>query len=173
MSFRQRLTLWYAGIPTGQACSFGLTFGYQTTHSNYLARLSFLTSGAVELRVEKEVDDTVTQLATTLTLDTVCPRTTGRSGFAARAPGSGPRHGRAASAEPSAWAVDVSDSTFCQGPGGPARPGQQGLYEPAGRACPSAATRWTPRTGRPRPPYARRLGTGAARAVRRDLDGTA
>ncbi|MFF8594307.1 NlpC/P60 family protein [Streptomyces sp. NPDC015220] len=103
-------------VPAGQACSHALSFGYQDTHNNYRARLSFLTTGAVELRVEKEVDDTVTQLAPALTLATANAAGTDwtirvrREGARIRA-----KAWRSASAEPSAWAVDVSDPTFGAG----------------------------------------------------------
>ncbi|MFJ3101421.1 NlpC/P60 family protein [Streptomyces sp. NPDC086835] len=103
-------------VPTGQACSYALSFGYQSTHDNYRARLSFLTSGAVELRVEKEVADNVTQLASALTLATGVPAGTDwtirvrREGTRIRA-----KAWRSDLAEPSAWAVDVSDATFGAG----------------------------------------------------------
>ncbi|WP_377270496.1 NlpC/P60 family protein [Peterkaempfera sp. SMS 1(5)a] len=103
-------------VPTGQACSYALSFGYQDTHNNYRARLSFLTSGAVELRVEKEVADTVTQLVSAQTLATGVSAGTywtirvRREGFRIRA-----KAWPSGSAEPSAWAVDVSDSTFPKG----------------------------------------------------------
>lgn len=103
-------------VPTGQACSFALSFGYQDTHNNYRARLSFLTTGAVELRVEKEVSDTVTQLATAVTLATGVAAGTDftirvrREGTRIRA-----KAWRSSSAEPSAWTVDVTDSTFGKG----------------------------------------------------------
>lgn len=103
-------------VPTGQACSFALSFGHQDTHNNYRARLSFLTTGAVELRVEKEVSDTVTQLATAVTLATGVAAGTDftirvrREGTRIRA-----KAWRSSSAEPSAWTVDVTDSTFGKG----------------------------------------------------------
>ncbi|WP_330172715.1 C40 family peptidase [Streptomyces sp. NBC_01498] len=103
-------------VPTGQACSYALAFGYQDTRNSYRARLSFLTTGAVELRVEKEVADTVTQLATPQTLATGVPAGTDwtvrvrREGSRIRA-----KAWRSASAEPSAWAVDIADSTFTKG----------------------------------------------------------
>ncbi|MFJ4846327.1 NlpC/P60 family protein [Streptomyces sp. NPDC088733] len=103
-------------VPTGQACSFALSFGYQDTHNNYRARLSFLTSGAVELRVEKEVADTVTQLAPAVSLATGVPAGTDwtirvrREGTRIRA-----KAWRTASAEPSDWAFDVADPTFGKG----------------------------------------------------------
>jgi cell wall-associated NlpC family hydrolase len=103
-------------VPTGQACSYALSFGYQDTHNSYRARLSFLTTGAVELRVEKEVSDTVTPLAASLTLATGVPAGTDwtirvrREGSRIQA-----KAWRSGSAEPSAWAVDVSDSTFTKG----------------------------------------------------------
>ncbi|GAA3063028.1 NlpC/P60 family protein [Streptomyces glomeratus] len=103
-------------VPTGQACSFALSFGYQDTHNNYRARLSFLTTGAVELRVEKEVADTVTQLASALTLATDVPA---GSDWTIRIRREGARiqakAWRGGSAEPSAWSVDVTDSTFTKG----------------------------------------------------------
>ncbi|QIQ05574.1 NlpC/P60 family protein [Streptomyces liangshanensis] len=103
-------------VPTGQACSYALSFGYQDTHNNYRARLSFLTTSTVELRVEKEVSDTVTQLAPALTLATGVSAGTDwtirvrREGARIQA-----KAWRAGAAEPSAWAVDVSDSTFTKG----------------------------------------------------------
>ncbi|MEV6164811.1 NlpC/P60 family protein [Streptomyces sp. NPDC052052] len=103
-------------VPTGQACSYALSFGYQDTHNNYRARLSFLTTGAVELRVEKEVDDTVTQLVSAITLATSNPVGADwtirvrREGSRIRA-----KAWRSDSTEPSTWAVDTSDSTFGKG----------------------------------------------------------
>ncbi|MFE1300409.1 NlpC/P60 family protein [Streptomyces sp. NPDC058731] len=103
-------------VPAGQACSFALSFGYQDTHNNYRARLSFLTTGAVELRVEKEVADTVTQLGTAVTLATGVAAGTDftirvrREGARIRA-----KAWRSSAAEPSAWAFDVTDATFGKG----------------------------------------------------------
>ncbi|WP_394430261.1 NlpC/P60 family protein [Streptomyces sp. SGAir0957] len=103
-------------VPTGQACSYALSFGYQDTHNNYRARLSFLTSGAVELRVEKEVADAVTQLTTALSLATAVPAGTDwtirvrREGTRIRV-----KAWRSSAAEPSAWSVDVTDATFGAG----------------------------------------------------------
>ncbi|MFJ8584762.1 NlpC/P60 family protein [Streptomyces sp. NPDC093595] len=103
-------------VPAGQACSYALSFGYQDTHNNYRARLSFLTTGAVELRVEKEVADTVTQLSAAVTLATGVPAGTD---WTIRVRRQGARiqvkAWRSASAEPSAWTVDVTDSTFATG----------------------------------------------------------
>jgi cell wall-associated NlpC family hydrolase len=103
-------------VPAGQACSYALSFGYQDTHNNYRARLSFLTTGAVELRVEKEVADTVTQLSTAVTLATAVPAGTD---WTIRVRRQGARiqvkAWRSASTEPSAWTVDVTDSTFATG----------------------------------------------------------
>ncbi|MEU9252215.1 NlpC/P60 family protein [Streptomyces sp. NPDC048270] len=103
-------------VPTGQACSYALSFGYQDTHNNYRARLSFLTSGAVELRVEKEVADTVTQLAAAATLATGVAAGTN---WTIRVRREGARiqvkAWRTDSAEPAAWAVDTTDATFAKG----------------------------------------------------------
>ncbi|MBG0853189.1 C40 family peptidase [Streptomyces spinoverrucosus] len=105
-------------VPTGQACSYALSFGYQDTHNNYRARLSFLTTGAVELRVEKEVDDAVSQLTSAVSLATGVPAGTDwtirvrREGTRIRV-----KAWRSATAEPSAWTVDTTDpdATFAQG----------------------------------------------------------
>ncbi|MGW6709643.1 NlpC/P60 family protein [Streptomyces sp. NPDC054956] len=103
-------------VPAGQACSYALSFGYQDTHNNYRARLSFLTTGAVELRVEREVADTVTQLSATAVLATSVPAGTN---WTIRVRREGARiqvkAWRTDSAEPQAWAADVSDSTFAKG----------------------------------------------------------
>ncbi|MFE2529471.1 NlpC/P60 family protein [Streptomyces sp. NPDC059382] len=103
-------------VPTGQACSYALSFGYQDTHNNYRARLSFLTSGSVELRVEKEVTDTVTQLSTATTLATAVPAGTN---WTIRVRREGARiqvkAWRTDTAEPTGWAADVTDSTFTKG----------------------------------------------------------
>ncbi|MCB5169230.1 C40 family peptidase [Streptomyces bambusae] len=103
-------------VPTGQACSYALSFGYQDTHNNYRARLSFLTSGAVELRVEKEVDDVVTQLVPTVALATGVAAGTNwtirvrRVGAHIQA-----KAWRTDSAEPSAWSAEADDTTFGKG----------------------------------------------------------
>ncbi|MBT2452819.1 C40 family peptidase [Streptomyces sp. ISL-43] len=103
-------------VPTGQACSYALSFGYQDTHNNYRARLSFLTSGSVELRVEREVADAVTQLTTAAVLATSVPAGTN---WTIRVRREGARiqvkAWRTDSAEPQAWAADVTDSTFAKG----------------------------------------------------------
>lgn len=103
-------------VPTGQACSYALSFGYQDTHNNYRARLSFLTSGAVELRVDKEVADAVTQLASASTLATGVPAGTNWT-IRVRREGSRiqVKAWRTDTAEPAGWAVDVTDGTFAKG----------------------------------------------------------
>ncbi|MGW1717503.1 hypothetical protein [Streptomyces sp. NPDC002156] len=103
-------------VPTGEACSYALTFGYQSPHSNYRARLSFLTTGAVQLRVEKEVADVVSQLVPAVTLANGVAAGTEwtirvrREGTAIRV-----KAWASASAEPAAWAVETSDPTFAKG----------------------------------------------------------
>ncbi|MGJ3560637.1 hypothetical protein ACR6C2_27830 [Streptomyces sp. INA 01156] len=103
-------------VPTGEACSYALSFGYQDTRNNYRARLSFVTSGAVQLRVEKEVKDVVTQLTSALTLATGVPAGTDWT-IRVRREGSRIRvkAWASASAEPSKWLVDVTDSDFGAG----------------------------------------------------------
>lgn len=111
-----RSTAAFDKVPAGQACSYALSFGYQDTHNHYRARLSFLTTGAVELRVEKEVADAVTQLVPAQTLATGVAAGTPwtirvvREGNRIRV-----KAWRAAGAEPSAWAVDTSDPVFSRG----------------------------------------------------------
>ncbi|MFG2732385.1 NlpC/P60 family protein [Streptomyces canus] len=99
-------------VPTGQACSFALTFGYVSTRNHYRARLSFLTSGAVEMRLEKEVDNDVTALGAAVTLAagvragadwTIRVRREGARIQAKAWP--------SASTEPSSWAFELTDST--------------------------------------------------------------
>ncbi|GAA2576023.1 MULTISPECIES: NlpC/P60 family protein [Streptomyces] len=115
-------------VPAGDACSYALSFGYQNTHNNYRARLSFTTSGAVQLRVEKEVDDTVTQLAPAVALAEGVPAGTDwairvrREGTRVRA-----KAWSATGTEPSAWAFDVTDATFGKG--------RVGLRALANRGC--------------------------------------
>ncbi|WP_037859137.1 NlpC/P60 family protein [Streptomyces sp. NRRL S-340] len=123
-------------VPTGQACSYALSFGYQDTHNSYRARLSFLTTGAVELRVEKEVADTVTQLVGAVVLATTSAAGTDwtirvrREGSRIRA-----KAWRADAAEPSGWAADVTDSTFGKG--------RVGLRALANRGCANLPVRLT------------------------------
>ncbi|MBW8740242.1 MAG: hypothetical protein JF621_25115 [Streptomyces turgidiscabies] len=115
-------------VPAGEACSYALSFGYQDTHNNYRARLSFLTTGAVQLRVEKEVADVVTQLAPSVTLATGVGAGT-RWTIRVRREGSviQVKAWASASAEPSAWAVEVGDATFGKG--------RVGLRALAGTGC--------------------------------------
>ncbi|MEU7135975.1 NlpC/P60 family protein [Streptomyces sp. NPDC046261] len=54
-------------VPTGNACSYALLFGYRSdtaTDTHYRARLSFTTKGEVDLRVEKVTGGKATVLAT-------------------------------------------------------------------------------------------------------------
>jgi cell wall-associated NlpC family hydrolase len=107
-----RCTARFDKVPTGQACSFALTFGYAGTQNHYRARLSFLTSGAVEMRLEKEVSNDVVPLATAVPLATGVPA---RTDWTIRVRREGTRiqakAWQSASAEPSSWAFDVTDST--------------------------------------------------------------
>jgi cell wall-associated NlpC family hydrolase len=107
-----RCTARFDKVPTGQACSFALTFGYLSTQNHYRARLSFLTSGAVEMRLEKEVDNSVSALAAAVTLASGVQAGTDwtirvrREGTRIQA-----KAWQSASTEPSSWAFDVTDST--------------------------------------------------------------
>ncbi|MFJ2788564.1 MULTISPECIES: NlpC/P60 family protein [unclassified Streptomyces] len=103
-------------VPTGQACSYALSFGYQDSHNNYRARLSFTTTGAVELRVEKEAADIVTQLAPAVGMATGVPAGTD---WTIRVRREGARiqvkAWRTAGAEPAAWTTEVDDTAFGKG----------------------------------------------------------
>ncbi|MGY3203466.1 cell wall-associated NlpC family hydrolase [Streptomyces sp. TE5632] len=115
-------------VPTGDACSYALSFGYQDARNNYRARLSFVTSGAVQLRVEKEKADVVTQLTSALTVATGVPAGTDwtirvlREGSRIRV-----KAWASASSEPGAWLVDVTDSDLGAG--------RVGLRALANRGC--------------------------------------
>ncbi|MEV8533883.1 NlpC/P60 family protein [Streptomyces sp. NPDC051211] len=103
-------------VPTGDACSYALVFGYASPDSHHRARLSFLTTGAVELRVEKVSGGTATPLATPLTLATGVPAGTAwgirvlREGSRIRV-----KAWRASAGQPGPWHVDVTDSTVAKG----------------------------------------------------------
>ncbi|MFE9920156.1 NlpC/P60 family protein [Streptomyces sp. NPDC005774] len=103
-------------VPTGEACSYALSFGYLDPRNNYRARLSFVTSGAVQLRVEKEVEDAVTQLTPALTLATTVPAGTDWT-IRVRREGSRIRVKAWPStiSQPSGWEVDVNDSALGAG----------------------------------------------------------
>ncbi|MFF4170941.1 NlpC/P60 family protein [Streptomyces sp. NPDC001744] len=103
-------------VPTGQACSYALSFGYQDSHNSYRARLSFTTTGAVELRVEKEVADAVTQLVPAISLATGVAAGTDwtirvrREGTKIQV-----KAWRTNTIEPAAWTTEVDDTTFGKG----------------------------------------------------------
>ncbi|MFD0430886.1 hypothetical protein ACFQ60_37095 [Streptomyces zhihengii] len=146
-----RSTASFDKVPTGQACSYALSFGYQDTRNSYRARLSFLTSGAVELRVEKEVADTVTQLVPAQTLATGVPAGTP---WTVRVRREGER------IRVKAWRA--AGPSPRRGPWTPPTPRSSGAGSGCARwpttAAPrcrspwrSAGSRWTPRPGTPRP----------------------
>ncbi|MFI1979913.1 NlpC/P60 family protein [Streptomyces wedmorensis] len=103
-------------VPTGQACSYALSFGYQDSHNSYRARLSFTTTGAVELRVEKEVADAITQLIPAVSLATGVAAGT-RWSVRVRREGTRiqVKSWRTDTTEPAAWTTEVDDSTFGKG----------------------------------------------------------
>lgn len=129
--FDARSVAHFDKVPTGQACSYALSFGYQDTSNNYRARLSFLTTGAVELRVEKEVADKVDLLAGSSAL-TLATGVGAGTDWTIRVRREGTRiqvkAWRTASAEPAAWNVDLSDDTF-------GRKGRVGLRALANDGC--------------------------------------
>ncbi|MFJ3922289.1 NlpC/P60 family protein [Streptomyces sp. NPDC090022] len=117
-------------VPTGDACSFALVFGYTSPDSHHRVRLSFLTTGAVELRLEKVAGGNATALAAPLTLATGVPA---RTAWGVRVLREGARirvkAWRASAGQPGAWHVDVVDS--------PAVTGRVGLRALANQGCTS------------------------------------
>ncbi|MFJ6941004.1 NlpC/P60 family protein [Streptomyces sp. NPDC101132] len=117
-------------VPTGDACSYALLFGYVSADNHLRARLSFLTTGAVELRVEKVTGGTSAALAPALTLATGVPAGTAwgirvlREGSRIRV-----RAWRASAGQPGTWQADVTD------PGSPK--GRIGLRALANQGCTS------------------------------------
>ncbi|MEV7614113.1 NlpC/P60 family protein [Streptomyces sp. NPDC089799] len=103
-------------VPTGDACSYAVVFGYLSPDHHHRARLSFLTTGAVELRVEKVSGGNATPLAPTHTLATDVPAGTAW-GIRVRREGSRIRvkAWRASSEQPAAWRVEVGDDTVATG----------------------------------------------------------
>ncbi|MFF5446417.1 NlpC/P60 family protein [Streptomyces sp. NPDC012888] len=123
-------------VPAGDACSFALVFGYTSPENHHRARLSFLTTGAVELRVEKVSGGTATALAAAVGLATGVPAGTPwairvlREGSRVRV-----KAWRASGAQPGAWNVDVTDAG---GSGsGSAAKGRIGLRALANQGCTS------------------------------------
>lgn len=155
-----RSTARFDKVPTGEACSYALSFGYQDTHNNYRARLSFLTTGAVQLRVEKEVADTVTQLTSALTLATGVPANTDwtiRVRREERASGSrrGARRRPNRPPGPSTSATPPSPRA-----GWACAPWPTGGAPTCPCASPSAASRWTRPAGTLRRPSPTATGCG-------------
>lgn len=106
----------FDAVPVGAALSYALSFGYQDTKNHYRARLSFAAQGAVELRLEKEEKDTVTLLCPAVTLASSGAATASwtirvrREGTRLQA-----RAWRSGTAEPAAWTVQATDTTFATG----------------------------------------------------------
>ncbi|MGW8779895.1 NlpC/P60 family protein [Streptomyces sp. NPDC055796] len=119
----------FDAVPTGDACSFAVVFGYTSADDHLRARLSFLTTGAVELRVEKVKGGTATPLAPPLTRATGVPAGTP---WAIRVRREGSRirvKAWRASASVPDWQVDVVDAT--------APKGRVGLRALANQGCTS------------------------------------
>ncbi|MFG3281442.1 NlpC/P60 family protein [Streptomyces sp. NPDC048111] len=102
--------------PAGAAQSFALSFGYQNSDNSYRARLYFLTSGAVELRLEKEQANAVTDLAAAVTVNAAAGA---GSSWTVRVRREGSRMWakawRTDLAEPASWMAEADDSTFAKG----------------------------------------------------------
>ncbi|MFJ1730802.1 NlpC/P60 family protein [Streptomyces sp. NPDC088254] len=103
-------------VPTGDACSYALVFGYASPDRHHRARLSFLTTGAVELKVERVNAGQVAQLAPTVTLATGVPAGSAwgirvlREGSAVRV-----KAWRASSGQPAGWNFELTDATVAKG----------------------------------------------------------
>lgn len=103
-------------VPTGDACSYAVVFGHTAPGDHQRARLSFLTTGAVELRIEKVSGGTATPLAPAVTVATGVPAGTAwgvrvrREGTLVRV-----KAWRASAAQPADWTVTVTESPLGKG----------------------------------------------------------
>ena len=103
-------------LPTGNAASLGLVFGYLDPNNNYRARLSVSTTGVVQLILEKEVAGTVTTIGALTQVGTGWAANqywlirVQRVGTQLRA-----KAWLDGSAEPGAWLFDVADSSLSAG----------------------------------------------------------
>ncbi|MBT2442592.1 hypothetical protein J7E93_21280 [Streptomyces sp. ISL-36] len=111
-----RATARFDKAPAGAAYSFALSFGYQDSDNSYRARLHFTPQGAVELRLEKEVNNAVTALAASVTLTAAAPA---GSTWTVRVRHEGSRiqakAWRSDASEPNAWTAGATDTTFTKG----------------------------------------------------------
>lgn len=111
-----RATARFDKAPAGAAYSYALSFGYQDSDNSYRARLYFTTQGTLELRLEKEVANTVTNLVVAVPIAGATPSAYAwtirirREGARIQA-----KAWRADAAEPAGWAADTTDATFAKG----------------------------------------------------------
>ncbi|WP_307545295.1 hypothetical protein [Streptomyces sp. V3I8] len=111
-----RLSWSLSAMPTGNASSLGLSFGYTSSTSHYRARMSVLTSGSVQLALECQTSGGTTTLGALTTIGTgyvvgdVWHIRAQRTGTSLRC-----RAWKDGTAEPSTWTHQVSDATLGAG----------------------------------------------------------
>ncbi|MFD9150575.1 hypothetical protein [Streptomyces diastaticus] len=121
-------------MPTGNASSLGLTFAYTSATSQYRARLSVLTSGTVQLILERESGGSTTSIGalttvgTGYTLGDIWHIRAQRAGTTLRC-----RAWKDGTAEPATWLHEVTDATL-----GAGRIGVRGLASSGSTAVPFA-----------------------------------
>ncbi|MFE3581115.1 NlpC/P60 family protein [Streptomyces vinaceus] len=102
-------------VPTGDACSYAVLFGYTSADDHLRARLSFLTTGAVELRVDRVSGGSAVSITPALTLAQGVPAGTP---WAIRVLREGPRirvKAWRASASVPDWQVDTTETASPKG----------------------------------------------------------
>ncbi|MET8113824.1 hypothetical protein [Streptomyces prasinus] len=103
-------------MPTGNAVSLGLSFAYTSSTSQYRARMSVLTSGAVQLVLECQTDSGTTtpgaavQIDTGYTVGDIWHIRVQRQGTAIRT-----RAWKDGTTEPGTWTHEVTDATLGAG----------------------------------------------------------
>lgn len=119
-------------MPSGNASSLALSFGYQGVNNQYRARLTVLTSAEVRLILEKEVAGSTTTLGALTTVGTgyvvgdVWNIRAQRAGTILRC-----KAWKSGDAEPSTWVHEVDDSSL-----GAGRVGVRGLASTNSTAIP-------------------------------------
>ncbi|MFH9692627.1 hypothetical protein [Streptomyces globisporus] len=119
-------------MPTGNASSLALSFAYTSVNSQYRARLSVLTSGTVQLILEREASGNTTTIGALTTVGTgytagdVWHIRVQRKGTTLRC-----RAWKDGTAEPATWLHEVTDATL-----GAGRIGVRGLASSGSTAVP-------------------------------------
>lgn len=111
-----RLSWSLDAMPTGNASSLALSFGYTASTSHYRARLSVLTSGTVQMALERQTPDGTVALGNLFTVGTgykvgdIWHIRAQRTGATLRC-----RAWKDGTTEPTSWVHQVDDSTLGAG----------------------------------------------------------